>query len=92
MSGLIGGVVSAAQKRVTFRSALKSGQLQRFPGAFSPLVAKLVEELGFDGVYVSGAVLSADPFLLQRRERGDLPPSRVAVLLCPEGDPSLRSG
>jgi methylisocitrate lyase len=39
---------------------LNSGRLQRFPGAFSPLVAKLVTEIGFEGVYVSGAVLSAD--------------------------------
>jgi methylisocitrate lyase len=60
MSGLIGSNVPAAQKRVSFRKALESGRLQRFPGAFSPLVAKLVVELGFDGVYVSGAVLSAD--------------------------------
>lgn len=60
MSGLIGAVVPAAQKRAQFRTALESGRLQRFPGAFSPLVAKLVAELGFDGVYVSGAVLSAD--------------------------------
>ena len=36
-----------------------SGQIQRLPGAFSPLVAKLVQEIGFEGVYVSGAVLSA---------------------------------
>jgi methylisocitrate lyase len=60
MSGLIGGAVPAAQKRAQFRAALESGRLQRFPGAFSPLVAKLVAEIGFDGVYVSGAVLSAD--------------------------------
>lgn len=60
MSGLIGGVVPATQKRAAFRAALESGILQRFPGAFSPLVAKLVAELGFEGVYVSGAVLSAD--------------------------------
>jgi methylisocitrate lyase len=60
MTGLIGSVVPAAEKRARFRSTLESGQLQRFPGAFSPLVAKLVAELGFDGVYVSGAVLSAD--------------------------------
>lgn len=58
--GLLGSAVSAADKRVTFRSALRSGRLQRFPGAFSPLVAKMVAEIGFDGVYVSGAVLSAD--------------------------------
>ena len=60
MSGLIGGAVPAAAKRAQFRAALKAGRMQRFPGAFSPLVAKLVSELGFDGVYVSGAVLSAD--------------------------------
>lgn len=60
MSGLIGSTVPAATKRDRFRASLKSDRLQRFPGAFSPLVAKLVAELGFDGVYVSGAVLSAD--------------------------------
>jgi methylisocitrate lyase len=60
MSGLIGGAVPAATKRDRFRAVLKSGRLQRFPGAFSPLVAKLIADLGFDGVYVSGAVLSAD--------------------------------
>src|SRR6201999_521504 len=60
MGGLIGGGASAAQKRAGFRTALESGRLQRFPGAFSPLVARLVAETGFDGVYVSGAVLAAD--------------------------------
>jgi len=60
MTGLLGAASSAADKRATFRAGLNSGRLQRFPGAFSPLVAKLVAELGFDGVYVSGAVLSAD--------------------------------
>ncbi len=60
MSGLLGASASPADKRRRFRRVLESGQLQRFPGAFSPLVAKLVAELGFDGVYVSGAVLSAD--------------------------------
>lgn len=60
MSGLIGATAPASTKRARFRTALESGRLQRFPGAFSPLVAKLVAELGFDGVYVSGAVLSAD--------------------------------
>lgn len=60
MSGLIAARASAADKRSAFRTSLESGRLQRFPGAFSPLVAKLVAEIGFDGVYVSGAVLSAD--------------------------------
>jgi methylisocitrate lyase len=60
MSVPIGAVSSAAEKRACFRIALETGRLQRFPGAFSPLVAKLVADIGFDGVYVSGAVLSAD--------------------------------
>jgi len=49
---------SAAEKRAAFRAALASGNLQRFPGVFSPLVAMLIEEQGFDGVYISGAVLA----------------------------------
>ncbi|HTZ14008.1 MAG TPA: methylisocitrate lyase [Mycobacterium sp.] len=60
MSGLLGAASSAADKRSAFRAGLNSARLQRFPGAFSPLVAKLVAEIGFEGVYVSGAVLSAD--------------------------------
>ncbi|GFG70464.1 methylisocitrate lyase [Mycolicibacter senuensis] len=60
MSGLLGSTATASDKRAAFRFGLQSGQLQRIPGAFSPLVAKLVAEIGFDGVYVSGAVLSAD--------------------------------
>ena len=60
MTGLLGAASSAADKRAAFRDGLNSGRLQRFPGAFSPLVAKLVAEIGFEGVYVSGAVLSAD--------------------------------
>jgi methylisocitrate lyase len=51
---------SAVQKRADFRAALGSGRLLRFPGAFSPLVALLIERHGFDGVYISGAALSAD--------------------------------
>src|SRR6185437_11183551 len=51
---------NAALKRADFRKALTSGKTLQFPGAFSPLVAMLIEQLGFDGVYVSGAVLSND--------------------------------
>ncbi len=51
---------SSAQKRAEFRAALKSGKLLRFPGAFSPLVAMLIQRQGFEGVYVSGAALAAD--------------------------------
>jgi len=47
-------------KRQRFRERLESGDLLRFPGAFNPLSARLIERKGFDGVYISGAVLSAD--------------------------------
>jgi methylisocitrate lyase len=50
----------AAQKRAAFRGELASGRLLRFPGAFNPLSAKLIQEKGFDGVYISGAVIAAD--------------------------------
>lgn len=48
------------EKRAAFRAALNEGKLLRFPGAFSPLVSLLIEELGFEGVYISGAVLAND--------------------------------
>ncbi len=51
---------SPTQKRTDFRAALKSGKLLRFPGAFSPLVSMLIERQGFEGVYISGAVLAND--------------------------------
>jgi methylisocitrate lyase len=52
--------VSAPDKRAAFRAGLASGRLLRFPGAFSPLSAMLIARHGFEGVYVSGAVISAD--------------------------------
>ncbi|MEN9606550.1 MAG: hypothetical protein RL605_378 [Actinomycetota bacterium] len=49
-----------AEKRRLFRERLASGELLQFPGAFNPLSAKLIQSKGFDGVYISGAVLAAD--------------------------------
>ena len=51
---------TAAEKRKNFREQLKSGNLLQFPGSFSPLVSMLIEKKGFDGVYISGSVLSND--------------------------------
>jgi methylisocitrate lyase len=51
---------AATEKRAAFRGGLASGRLLRFPGAFSPLSAMLIARHGFDGVYISGAVISAD--------------------------------
>ncbi|MBN9195269.1 MAG: methylisocitrate lyase [Microbacterium sp.] len=50
----------AAEKRRLFRERLATGELLRFPGAFNPLSARLIERKGFEGVYISGAVLAAD--------------------------------
>jgi len=52
--------VTPAEKRAGLRKALASGELLRFPGAFNPLSAKLIADKGFEGVYISGAVISAD--------------------------------
>jgi methylisocitrate lyase len=51
---------TAAQKRIDLRAALATGELLRFPGAFNPVSAKLIEDKGFEGVYISGAVIAAD--------------------------------
>jgi methylisocitrate lyase len=52
--------LTAAEKRKNFREQLKSGKLLQFPGSFSPLVSMMIEQKGFDGVYISGSVLSND--------------------------------
>jgi methylisocitrate lyase len=49
-----------SEKRASLRKRLSSGRLVRMPGAFNPLSARLIEEKGFEGVYVSGAVIAAD--------------------------------
>ena len=51
---------TVSEKRSDFSKKLKSKKLLRFPGAYNPLCAKLIAEIGFDGVYVSGGVMSND--------------------------------
>ena len=51
---------TAASKRATLRERVAAGPLLVLPGAFNPLSAMLIEKMGFEGVYVSGAVLAAD--------------------------------
>ncbi|MFE4465273.1 methylisocitrate lyase [Oerskovia sp. NPDC056781] len=52
--------VTPSDKRAALRARLAAGELLQLPGAFNPLSARLVEDKGFDGVYISGAVISAD--------------------------------
>ena len=51
---------SAAAKRASLRQRLGTSDLLLLPGAFNPLSAKLIEAKSFDGVYVSGAAMSAE--------------------------------
>ena len=48
------------EKREDFDKKLLSKKILRVPGAYNPLTAKLIEEIGYDGVYVSGGVMSND--------------------------------
>ncbi|MFI8597938.1 methylisocitrate lyase [Kocuria koreensis] len=54
---------SPAQKRLDLRRILadgprNGGTIKQFPGAYTPISAKLIEEKGYDGVYISGAVIA----------------------------------
>ena len=48
------------EKRKDFVKKIKTGNILTVPGAYNPLTAKLIEEIGYDAVYVSGGVMSND--------------------------------
>ena len=48
------------EKRIDLNNKLKSNKILRVPGAYNPLTAKLIEQIGYDAVYVSGGVMSND--------------------------------
>jgi len=50
--------VTAKEKRKKLKESLESSCL-RFIGSFSPLVSRMIEEKNFDGIYVSGAIVSS---------------------------------
>lgn len=51
--------ISPSLRRQALRAALSSGALLRFPGAYDALSALAVADAGFEGVYLSGAVVAA---------------------------------
>ena len=51
---------NSSEKRIEFKKKLNNKKILRFPGAYNPLTAKLIAEIGFDGIYISGAVMSND--------------------------------
>lgn len=52
--------ITPEQKRKNFKAAINSGKALQFPGAFNAVSAQLIQDHGFDGVYISGAVIAAD--------------------------------
>ena len=52
--------IKPSQKRVNFVKKLKTNKILRVPGAYNPLTAKLIEEIGYDAVYISGGVMAND--------------------------------
>ena len=48
------------EKRLDFVNKLKKNKILRVPGAYNPLTAKLIEEIGYDAVYVSGGAMAND--------------------------------
>lgn len=49
-----------AEKRRELAARLRQGGLLRFVGAYAPVVAMMIEEAGFDGIYMGSSTLSAD--------------------------------
>ncbi len=57
---MLSTTTTPSQRRQAFRAGLTSGRLQVFPGAFTPLSIRLIADKGFDGAYISGAVMAAE--------------------------------
>ncbi|MBA1338448.1 MAG: methylisocitrate lyase [Pelagibacterales bacterium] len=51
---------NSSEKRENLVKKIKINKILKFPGAYNPLTAKLITEINFDGVYISGAVTAND--------------------------------
>ena len=51
---------SSSEKRIELKNKLKKQKILKFPGAYNPLTAKLITKIGFEGIYISGAVMAND--------------------------------
>ena len=52
--------INSSEKRIELRNKIKNKKILKFPGAYNPLTAKLIAEIGFEGIYISGAVMAND--------------------------------
>ena len=51
---------NSSEKRIELKNKLKQQKILKFPGAYNPLTAKLIAEIGFEGIYISGGVMAND--------------------------------
>ena len=51
---------NSSKKRIELKNKLKKQKILKFPGAYNPLTAKLISEIRFDGIYISGAAMAND--------------------------------
>tara|TARA_B110000438_G_C15736124_1_gene616415 strand:- start:405 stop:1301 length:897 start_codon:yes stop_codon:yes gene_type:complete len=51
---------NSSEIRDEFIKKIKNNKILKFPGAYNPLTAKLIEDISFDGIYISGAVMAND--------------------------------
>lgn len=56
---MLGATTDAADRRARFRELLNGSETVQFPGAINPLTAMVIEQAGFEGVYISGGSFSA---------------------------------
>ena len=56
---MLGAQTPAHVRREKFRELLAGDKLVQFPGAINPINAQLIEQAGFEGVYISGGAFSA---------------------------------
>ena len=51
---------NSSEKRIELKNKLSKQKILKFPGAYNPLTAKLIAEIGFEGIYISGGVMAND--------------------------------
>lgn len=56
---MLGATATPAERRAKFRELLAGDQIVQFPGAINPINAQIIEQTGFEGVYISGGAFSA---------------------------------
>ncbi|WP_349827215.1 methylisocitrate lyase [Brevibacterium litoralis] len=56
---MLGATTPAHERRARFRELLAGDGIVQFPGAINPINAQLIEQAGFEGVYISGGAFSA---------------------------------